>query len=207
MPISLLDLIKCPYKKEGEYSVIFAAPAKGVLYITERSPQFISGHVRLKGNSNGRYPSKYLEMIDAIFGKQENTIEVCSGTVRGCTTVDINPEKNPTVVDNGQTLSSIANDTFDRWRSDPPYNIQAAKSMYGTELPETSKLLKAGARVIKPGSLMFLLLGAQNYQMCPKGVKRIGWIALTVVPNNEIRCLNIFLKVKTENQDRKIEDF
>jgi hypothetical protein len=61
-------------------------------------------------------------------------------------------------------------------------------------LPVTGKLLKAGARVCKVGSLMFLLLGPQNYQMCPAGVKRIGWIAITIVPNNEIRCLNIFYK-------------
>ena len=48
--------------------------------------------------------------------------------------------------------------------------------MYGTDLPRTIELLKAGARVCKIGSLMFLLLGPQNYQMCPTGIKRIGWI-------------------------------
>lgn len=53
---------------------------------------------------------------------------------------------------------------------------------------------KAGARVCQVGSLMFLLLGPQNYQMCPIGVKRIGYVDITVVPNNEIRCLNIFYK-------------
>ena len=42
---------------------------------------------------------------------------------------------------------------------------------------------------------MFLLLGPQNYQICPPGVKRIGWIAITVVPNNELRALHIFLKL------------
>jgi hypothetical protein len=41
---------------------------------------------------------------------------------------------------------------------------------------------------------MFLLLGPQNYQWHPEGVKRIGWIAITVVPNNEVRALNIFFK-------------
>ncbi|MGB7639053.1 MAG: hypothetical protein WBL88_15945, partial [Nitrososphaeraceae archaeon] len=46
--------------------------------------------------------------------------------------------------------------------------------MYNTSLPETAKLLKAGARVCKVGSLMFLLLGPVNYQICPQGVKRIG---------------------------------
>jgi hypothetical protein len=32
-----------------------------------------------------------------------------------------------------------------------------------------NELLKAGARVCKPGSLMFLLLGPRNYQICPIG--------------------------------------
>jgi len=53
--------------------------------------------------------------------------------------------------------------------------------MYGTDLPSSIKLLQADARVSKVGSLMFLLLGPKNYQMCPQRVKRIGWIALTVV--------------------------
>ena len=66
--------------------------------------------------------------------------------------------------------------------------------MYGTNLPSSIKLLKAGARVCKVGSLMFLLLGPRNYQWHPKGVKRIGWIAITVGPNNEVRALTIFYK-------------
>ena len=46
----------------------------------------------------------------------------------------------------------------------------------------------------KVGSLMFLLLGPVNYQICPQGVKRVGWIGITVVPNNELRTLNIYYK-------------
>jgi hypothetical protein len=66
--------------------------------------------------------------------------------------------------------------------------------MYGTDLPAPLKLVKAGARVCKVGSLMFLLLGPKNYQMCPQGIKRIGWIALTVIPNNEVRSLHVYYK-------------
>jgi hypothetical protein len=83
---------------------------------------------------------------------------------------------------------------FNRWRCDTPYNSRTAKKIYETDLPVPSKLLKAGARVCKPGSLMFLLLGPQNYQIHPKGVKRIGYIDISVVPNNGIRCLNIYYK-------------
>jgi hypothetical protein len=66
--------------------------------------------------------------------------------------------------------------------------------MYGTDLPNPIKLLKAGARVCKTGSLMFLLPGPQNIQICPKAVKRIGYVNITVVPNNEMRVLNIYYK-------------
>lgn len=71
--------------------------------------------------------------------------------------------------------------------------------MYGTSLPNTAKLLHAGARVCKDGALMFLLLGPTNYQSCPAGVKRIGSIALSIIPNNEWRTLHIFLKVGKSN--------
>ena len=42
---------------------------------------------------------------------------------------------------------------------------------------------------------MFLLLGPTNYQACPPGVVRIGSVVLSIIPNNEWRTLNIFLKI------------
>jgi hypothetical protein len=78
---------------------------------------------------------------------------------------------------------------------DPILHItETANEIYGTCLAETAKLLKAGARVCKVGSLMFLLLGPKNYHISPQGVKGIGWIGITVVPNNELRTLNIYYK-------------
>lgn len=176
------------------YGIVTAEPATGVLYITKGSPDFISGHLRLRGRDEGRYPYQYLEMIDNIFGVETNTIEVCSRTVTGCTTVDINPATNAEIVDDGQVLGRVFSNHYDRWRCDPPYNAETSKEMYNTELPATSKLLTAGARVCKPGALMFLLLGPQNFQWTPKDITRIGWIAITVVPNQELRALHIYLK-------------
>jgi len=163
----------------------------------------------VRGRSNGSYPYNYLEMIDTIFGEEENTIEVCSGNIRNqvganrCFGVDINPLTKPDLVADGQTLNGILNNRFNRWRCDPPYNINTAKKMYRTNLPAPIKLLQAGARVCKVGSLMFLLLGPQNYQPTPKGVKRIGWIAITVVPNNEVRALNIYYKYGDELESNR----
>jgi hypothetical protein len=139
-------------------------------------------------------------MIDSIFGKEDNTIEACSRNVKGtkgssrCFTVDINPKTKPDLTGDAQTLEGIPDNKFNRWRCDPPYNQITAQKMYGTNLPVPTKLLKAGARVCKVGSLLFLLLGPRNYQWCPHGVKRIDWIPITIVPNNEVRALHIFYK-------------
>jgi hypothetical protein len=66
--------------------------------------------------------------------------------------------------------------------------------MYGTVLPSWSKLLAEGARVTKPGGLLFLLLGDMNMQWHPEELIRIGWITLTIVPNQESRAIHIYLK-------------
>jgi hypothetical protein len=182
------------------YTMMTCEPAKGVVYITEDNPGFISGQIRMRGRNEGRYPFHYLEMIDNLFGFESNTIEVCSRSVHGrnrngsCFTVDINPRCNPDLVTNGETLEGIASDQFDRWRCDPPYNEQTAREMYETDRPNTGKLLRAGSRVCKEGALMFWLLGPTNYQSCPPGVVRIGSVVISVIPNNEWGTLNIFLK-------------
>ena len=97
-------------------------------------------------------------------------------------------------------MSAIFEDeTFDRWYCDPPYNEQNAFKMYDCKLPEFRKLLREGARVIKPGSLMFFLIGPQNYQICPPEIESFGNL-MTIVPNNELRCLNIYHKKHTHFQ-------
>lgn len=195
------------YETLDGYTIVPCSPATGILFISKDNPGFISGHVRMRGKNEGRYPFNYLEMIDNIFGYEPNTIEVCSRSVPGgnmgghCFTVDINPDCNPDLVTNGETLEGVPSDEFDRWRCDPPYNEETALKMYGTKLPKTVELLKAGARVCKEGALMFLLLGPTNYQACPTGSIRIGSIVISVIPNNEWRTLNIFLKTGNVDPD------
>lgn len=198
--IDVGDLLKCPWLPSPHqgYETYPATPATGILYITDNNPEFISGHVRVRGESNGSYPHFYTEMIDNLFGEDKNTIEVCSYLIKGnknLFTVDLNPDYEPDHVGDGQNLVGISSNSFTRWRCDPPYNEKSAEKMYNTTVPSPIRLLKAGARVIKPKSLMFLLLGPKNYQWHPKGVKRIGIILMTIVPNNEIRALNIYLKL------------
>jgi hypothetical protein len=114
-------------------------PATGILHITDNSPFFVTGKVSMRGRDGGRYPCKYEEMIDHLFGIENNRIEVCSGTIKGRTwssgaalsslkvkdsllsvlnlssssslpfTVDINPDKKPDYVADAQSLKGIPN--------------------------------------------------------------------------------------------------
>ena len=198
--ILLMDLIndqiikRKPDKVTGKYKGSFLFESiTGNAYITQNSPQFVSGHLRLRGKNNGQYPYRFKEAIEELFGNCRQSgeeIEVCSGEVVAnskLVTVDINPERNPTNVLDGQYLPQEWKNRFDRWNCDPPYSEHAAIEMYGTSMPSVTKLLTEGARVTKPGGLLFLLLGNKNMQWCPKSLIRIGWFSITIVPNQEIR--------------------
>ena len=105
---NVMDLIKCDFIETEKYYLIPAHPAVGILYVTKANPTFISGQLRMRSNAGGRYPSKYLDMINEVFGSCENTIEVCSNSVsnkKHCFTVDINEKYQPDLVDDCQTLS------------------------------------------------------------------------------------------------------
>ena len=198
--INVLDFIKTQFYEIDDAYIISAYPAVGSLHIAKNNLGYITGYLRTRGRNNGKYPYNYLEMIDEVFGYDANTIEVCSNSVsnKNCFTVDINPEYRPSCVDDAQTLSKIPSNSFDRWRCDPPYSERTAEKMYGTSLPDAGKLLKAGARICKPKSLMFLLLGNVNRQACPRGIKRIGHVSISVIPNNENRALHIYYKLPIE---------
>ena len=75
--------------------IIDCSPATGILYLTNN---FLSGHARMRGKDNGRYPYNYMEMIHNIFEASNNAIEVCSNSVHGDSTltcVDIRPNVDP----------------------------------------------------------------------------------------------------------------
>lgn len=192
---------KRPDKITRKYRGVFLFESvTGVAYITHNSPQFVSGHLRLRGKDNGKYPYRYKDALEELFGSCHQSgeeIEVCSGEVVANSkliTVDINPERNPTYVLDGQSLPVEWKNRFDRWNCDPPYSEHVAKEMYGTDMPSVTKLLAEGARVTRPGGLLFLLLGTKNMQWHPKSTIRIGWLSITIVPNQEVRTIHCYLK-------------
>ena len=66
---------------------------------------------RVKSSYYGGYPATYLKRIKALFPDKKNTLHVFSGKVDlevfPGDTVDINPELNPTYIDDAQKLESV----------------------------------------------------------------------------------------------------
>ncbi|MGC2308624.1 MAG: hypothetical protein WA461_09480 [Nitrososphaeraceae archaeon] len=220
-PGGLTDLIRdgiikrAPDVINKKYFIYLLENATGSLFITANSPQFISGHCRMLGRKNGQYPFRYTSLREEVFGESSGEeIEVCSRWVMSSPnliTVDINPLRHPTYEGDAQYLPKEWEERFQRWYADPPFNSKTAKQMYGTAFPSWTKLLAEGARVTKPRGLLFLLMGSVNMQWHPKELIRIGWIAITIIPNQEVRALHIYLKkanITTDNPThRNILDY
>jgi hypothetical protein len=191
---------KTPNGVTKKYNVFLLENATGVVYVTSNSPHYVSGQIRMLGRKNGQYPVGYKKMLEEIFGMCSSygeEIEVCSGWIKNrpnLMTVDINPNRNPVHVGDGQSLPVEWSNRFERWYCDPPYNRRTAEKMYGTLLPSRSKLLTEGARVTKPGGLLFLLLGDVILQWHPEKTTRIGCLDLSIIPNQEPRHIHIYLK-------------
>ncbi len=65
--MNIISLIKCKYTdlptSHKNYFIIPADPATGILYITENSPDYISGHVRLVS-----YPTQPMTILTFYLG-------------------------------------------------------------------------------------------------------------------------------------------
>jgi hypothetical protein len=208
--LDVSHFIKVKCVKLNDQIVYDADPAEGNVTLVNN---FLTGTIRMRGKAGGQYPYNYLEFIDKMFGAKtpHRTIEVCSYKIAGiqhggnCVAVDIRegPDIPSCFRFDGQTLERLRDNYYERWRCDPPYNEKNAKEMYNCEMPSAHKLLEAGARVCKPGALMFLLYSkqVQSGTIGKGNIKRIGFINISIVPNNETRVLNIYVKLpepKTE---------
>jgi hypothetical protein len=193
---------RLPTIQVGDKIAIHVWPTTCDIYIQDN---LLRGHLSLRGRGSGRYPYQYFDFINRVFDhfSPGGTIEVCSNEVAGlvrckdegrepsCYTVDINPKHKPDLVADAQALERLEENSFYIWRCNLPFNQKTAKEMYDCQL---SKLLKAGARLVMPGSLM-LLLCSQVQEPVPEGLKKIGIITISIVPTNEIRVLNIYVKL------------
>jgi hypothetical protein len=110
----------------------------------------------------GQFPHGFLEDVIRLqlLGdvNRDEVLHICSGTLgpRERWTVDMRLAARPSVVARGESLPFL-DASFKAACIDPPYTEEYARNLYRSEFPRPSHLLKAAARVVKPGGRIGLL--------------------------------------------------
>jgi hypothetical protein len=109
---------------------------------------------RVKSAYYGGYPAGYLRRIRALFPDKRKALHLFSGKVDLNTfpgdTVDINPDLNPTYLDDAQTLECVPLAKYDLVLADPPYSVEDSQR-YGTSMVRRNRVMRALQR-LSPGA-------------------------------------------------------
>jgi hypothetical protein len=109
---------------------------------------------RVKSEYYGGYPAGYLRRIKSLFPDKQRTLHLFSGKVDLSVfpgdTVDINPDLNPTYVDDAQTLERVPLEIYDLVLADPPYSVEDAER-YQTTMIKRNLVMRALQR-LRPGA-------------------------------------------------------
>ena len=142
----------------------------------------------------GAFPKRFLRWATKqLHCDPREVLHVCSGGLaRGHgTRVDVRRSAAPDVVADGRSLP-FQDDSFAAALIDPPYSVEYAADLYGTDYPRPSHLLAEASRVVRHcgriGIVHFLV------PMPPPGCKLEKVRALTTGCGYRIRALTIFVK-------------
>lgn len=152
---------------------------------------------RVQSQYHGGFPAGYLRRVAALFPDKEKVLHLFSGKVdtkiMPGTTVDINPELEPDILDDCQTLENVPLHEFDLVLSDPPYTEEDCDH-YGTTMVKRNKVMKALGAGLKKGTHVVWL--DQAFPMYRRmDFKIVGVIGMVKSTNHRFRMVVIFEKV------------
>jgi hypothetical protein len=143
----------------------------------------------------GRYPKGWLTHVLKLrlMGdvRRDEILHVCSGTLTEAWTVDLRLEATPRVVANGIHLP-FRDASFKAVMIDPPYSVEYARNLYGTENPRPSWLLREAARVVVPGGRIGFMHVAVPF--APPGCFLVTVRAITIGVGFRVRAWTTYEK-------------
>ncbi len=151
---------------------------------------------RVKSQYYGGYPATYLRRIKALFPDKKRCLHLFSGKVDlnviPGDTVDINPELNPTYIDDAQTLTSVPLEDYDLVMADPPYSVEDAER-YQTTMVKRNVVMHALKR-LSPGTHVVWL--DQVLPMYRKATFKIeAVIGIVKSTNHRFRVITVFRRL------------
>lgn len=150
---------------------------------------------RLDGSNTcqGSFPRGFIKWLKENGWHYGKVCHLCSGSVndKGSFKVDIRPEMKPDLVADACN-TGLPDNSFDVVILDPPYSLDLAKKLYGTEkyFKGIDAFTKEASRITKKGGLIITL----TYQV-PKKVKDANFIAVwgiyTIPSCSYMRCFTV----------------
>ena len=143
----------------------------------------------------GGYPKGFLEWAYRRMRVTEaaKVLHLCSGSVISGVTVDIRPERNPTIVADCRDVP-LPDESFDWILADPPYSEDYATNLYGTgdAYPLPGQIAKEACRLLKPGGYF----GLMHFQvpMLRKPLGIVGVYGITTGAGYAIRAWTLCRK-------------
>jgi len=108
----------------------------------------------------GAYPKGFTEWATKqLRCRAAEVLHVCSGMLdnsAGGVRIDIRPAARPSACADGRALP-FRGSVFGGVLLDPPYSVEYAEALYGTEYPRPAHLLAEASRVVRPGGLIGIL--------------------------------------------------
>ena len=147
----------------------------------------------------GAYPSGYLRFLQLNGWWGEKRIHLCSGNVKDDGfKVDIRPETKPDLIADARNTKLPA-EQYDCVLIDPPYSLELAKSLYGTDkfYSRIDAFINEGVRLAKPDGLIISL--SYNIPKIAKNCELIAVWGIYEVPSiSSMRCMAVFRKKGVE---------
>jgi SAM-dependent methyltransferase len=143
----------------------------------------------------GGYPKRFLEWAYDLMGVTDpaTVLHLCGGSVNHGITVDIRPEKNPTIVADCRNVP-LPDESFDFILADPPYSEDYATNLYGTgaNYPKPGQIAKEACRLLRPGGKF----GFLHFQvpMTRKPLRILGVYGVTTGCGYAIRAWTLMEK-------------
>lgn len=157
----------------------------------------MGNNYRVKSSYYGGYPAGYMKRVKSLFPDKVKVLHLFSGQVDLSIvpgdTVDLNPDLNPTWVDNAQTLENVPVESYDFVMADPPYSVEDCDH-YKTSMVKRNKVMKVLGSRLMPGShVAWLDQVLPMYRKTDFSVE--GVIGIVKSTNHRFRVLTVFRKL------------
>lgn len=148
---------------------------------------------RVKSSFYGGYPNTYLPRVRSLFPEKKRVLHLFAGridtTLFPGTTVDINADLEPDIIDDAQTLEKVRLEDYDLVLCDPPYSVEDAEH-YQTSMVKRQKVMHALARVKRGTDIVIL---DQVLWMWRKDTFDLtGVVGIVRSTNHRFRVMSIF---------------